>query len=275
MGERRVFGEAGFHPGCAEPLGIGHPFVPQRVVSGHDDVGGRQASQFGAERGRERQIAAFGVRQVVVPEPPHLRDADGEGGGVGLVGGAGEVVVGHRIKEHLEVEAGPVFVAGTQGAGRGEVAARTVPAHSQRAVRGDGGGNMLHRGVGVVHGRGEGVFGGEPVVDAHHGPGEPVGEEAAQFVAVVEVAGDPAAAVQVDEGGSRCGVGGVDARADLSVGDGEADVAYRPQVGAVGARAVACGDSGARLFRGEGGEGRGRGRGCGHGSDCGIHWGGH
>ena len=67
------------------------------------------------------------------------------------------------------------------------------------------------------------MFGGEPVVDAHHGPGEPVGEEAAQFVAVVEVAGDPAAAVQVDEGGIAVAVG---TRADLSVGDGEADVAY-------------------------------------------------
>ena len=77
-------------------------------------------------------------------------------------------------------------------------------------------GSPFRRRVGVVRGRREGVFRREPVVDRDDGALRLVGERAAAGVLAIEVADDPAAAVEVDEQGQAVAGGAVDTDRDLA-----------------------------------------------------------
>ncbi len=118
-------------------------------------------------------------------------------------------MVRDRIDEQLERQRGAAAVARHQRDGRGEVAAGAVAGDDDAAridaqvcgVRG----HPLQRRVAVVQPGRKLVFRREAIVDGHHLAAHAVGERAAGGVVAVEVAGDPAAAVQPDQQRERAG----------------------------------------------------------------------
>ena len=226
----RVARERDGHARLAQAFGVGLALVAQGVVFGGDHVRGGQARvAHGAQgRGVGMRTVAVGA-EVVVPEPPHALAREQVAVGVVAVGGGVEVVVGDGVDEQLEADGGAAFVAGAQGDDGGEVAARGVAAHGQparvRAQFGGAGGGPDGGGVAVLVGGGEAVFGREAVVHGDEDAARAGGQLAAGHVRRVEVADDPAAAVEPDEQGQALGLdGAVDAHGDVARGAGDGAV---------------------------------------------------
>ena len=139
---------------------------------------------------QRRRFGGVGSVEVEVPEAPHRlrRQAVFAELGVGREVQGG---VGGRVDQQLEVD---LELLGDE---RGEVAAGAVPRDRERALERP---DDLQR---VLERRRERVLGREPVVDADHARARVARERATHGVDAVEVAHDPAAAVQVGDRAAR------------------------------------------------------------------------
>lgn len=125
--------------------------------------------------------------------------------------------VEHGAQQHLAPDAGSPALTRTQRQSRGEVAPGAVPGDAEkvgvdqtaRALGGEAQGA-----VEVVETGREGMLGREAVVDAQHLGSGRESESPAQGVVVVEVAGDPSAAVGEDERSAVAGTRAVEAQGE-------------------------------------------------------------
>jgi hypothetical protein len=127
--------------------------------------------------------------------------------GDAAVGVAARGQVEHRVEQGLKDHRRQRAIAGHEGQGGGQVATSTVAADGQaRGVDVQRLGlrrQPAQRGSGVVQSRREGVFGREAVVHRNDTQASSVGNAPAQAVVAVQVANDPAAAMQEQQTGQR------------------------------------------------------------------------
>ena len=196
--------------------------VAQRVELGGHDVGVRESVQVVGAHGRgvhrHRFVVAARVAEVGAPHARRGRAVEQRCPDE-LHRCRGHPVVEHWRHEHLERDRGGAAVPRHQCHRGGEPGTGARAADTDaRAIDGDrvGAGEPGQRGEGVVHRRGKGVLGREPVVDRHHDAPGAVRERQASAVLAVEVTGDEAATVEVHESRPRARVpsGFVDADGD-------------------------------------------------------------
>jgi hypothetical protein len=241
--------EAHRHTGLGQTGGIGQPLVPQGVQIGHHEHGGREAVEVGGpQRTGVGLGASIDVRQVVVPEPAHLRGPQ-DHPLVGDVGRPGEVGVQHGVEQQLAGQSRAILVPGPQRAGRGQRATGAVARDDERPPAGEFAGRPPECPEGVLQGGREGMLRGQPVVHGQHlAPGAD-GQVPTQRVAVLEVAGHPTPAVQVHHRGGRLGVvGSVEPPGDRGAAHGDLDVPDVAQVRAGSAQRGPGADPGARVL---------------------------
>lgn len=190
--------------GLGEARGVGEGFVAEGVVAGGDDEGGGEVGEAGGEEGRGVGVEAVGGgRDVLIPVPLHGCAGEHAAFGVFEVGWGVEVGVGGGIEEELEGERRAAAIEEAAGDDGGEGGARAVAADGEAGgvdAEGRGvGGDPEGGGLGVFDGGGEGIFGGESIIDGGDGDSGGVGDGAAEVVVGGEAADDPAAAVEIDE----------------------------------------------------------------------------
>jgi hypothetical protein len=206
--------ERDVHAGGVERAGIGQPFVVKRIAAGENDDGFRQARQRGGGERRRFGVCPVAGRNMMVPEPLHVRRRDQI---VALaepvIGGAVEIGREHRVEQYLQVDRGAAAIARAQGQRRGEIAARAVAHHRDRPVVGTG----LQGGPGVVERLGKAMFGGQPIIDADHLRAAFVCKLAADRIETGERAEHPAAAMEVQDAPMRAVPGDIVAHGDGAI----------------------------------------------------------
>lgn len=203
-------------------VGVFVAFVAEGVEAGGDDVRRGQAFEW-AEEGGDAGVGAEGrVGGVVLAVPEDLFLGEEEAFAEEISGRAAADEVDGGVDEELQRRGRDVPYDALLGDDRGEVAARGVAADRDQGRVGaqvfgvlDG---PAEGGDGVLGGDRGGGFGGEAVVDRQD-PYAGLGRDvAAVRVVGVEVADDPAAAVEEDEEPAARRTGDVEAGAELAVG---------------------------------------------------------
>ena len=226
---QRVVDAVDFHivPGLRQLDAVGLALVAQRVIFGGDDEGAGLAAQILTDKRR-----VVRVLQVVVAGAVELHVVDHPLAGQKVVGAVcahrleggifGVVVVGGRVQQNLL--AGHEFpaVPRHQRDHRRQVSARAVADQGDvvgRDAEQVALGENFPRGQIAVLGRGgEAVLGGQAVVHRHHNVAGQAGHVGADLVVGVDVAGDPAAAVEEQQHGEHpLHFGGEDAHRHLVV----------------------------------------------------------
>ncbi len=164
--------------------------LAQRVDAGHDQVRRRQPAEIGGAPGR--RVGARGP--VALPEPERLRA--GEQRAVAGVRVRRRRRDEHRVEQHLRGERQAARVARVQRDGGREVAARAVARHDDPAVAEAGGREPRRRRHAVLERRGERMLRRAAVVDRDDRRPRRACQPAAERVVRVEVAEDPAPAVE-------------------------------------------------------------------------------
>lgn len=196
------------HPCRAQPVGVLHAFVHQRIALRQADPCGRDAFDIVGIDRCETPVVAVGRRAHVLAE-----EVGDEGLAQQRTGRQPAVRVGVLVRGKAGIEQqlqgdGQAGVARHEGASRcqsasGAVATERQPAAVQaqsRAVLRD----VLHGIPGIVRGRREFVFGRKPVIDRHHGAATLRTQHAAQDVVRRDAADREAAAVKVDQHRQQC-----------------------------------------------------------------------
>ncbi len=133
-----------------------------------------------------------------------------------------------RVDQHLVVERGGVPLGGHERGDRGEGSAGGVARDGEAPVPGDRvgvGPGPLDGGAGVLDGRGEGVLGGQPVVDREDATAALPGEVPAEPVVGGDAPQDVPAAVEEDDGRERAvRVREVEADVEFARGTGDRPV---------------------------------------------------
>ena len=186
-----------------QPLGVGLPLVPERVVLGREHHRGRHAGErAGAQRRGIRVRARRGVGRVVIPEPRHRVAAHDQLVGGIEVGVPVEIAVGHRIHEHLQRDL-ESSVTGPLRHDCRQASAGAVAGDDQRhgAARDllDVRRGPLQRRPRVLDGCRIAMLRSEAIVDQDHRAAAAGREPAAERVELIERAEDPPAAVVVDD----------------------------------------------------------------------------
>ena len=192
------------HARSGQPAGIRLPLVTERIEArGHDHRGGETA-ELGGQQGRDARVApVLAGGQEVGFVPVHVRLREQEALGEQRVRRGGAAEFHGRVDQQLESRRRAAVGDRELGGNGREVPARAVACDrdSRRidAELSSALDDVTERREGVLDGGGEGVLGGEPVVDAQHaGAGRPC-KQPARLVVGIEVAGHPAAAVIEDD----------------------------------------------------------------------------
>src|SRR5690606_4720797 len=252
--------------GGAEPRGVPFGLGPQPVGLGGGDDRRGQAAGVGVQQRRDVGVGGVGAVQVGAQGAAGLGRREAQAVGVGERRGDAAQVQ-RRVEQHLQ--GGPRGPGGAQPARRGGgdlpagAVAGDADAGGVQAERGGAGGDPADGGDGVVDGGGVGVLGRAAVPDRH--PGDAAGpcQRPHDRVVGVDVAEDPAAAVEVDQGGRGTAGGGgagggkVQAGGQRPGGAVHAEVLHRADreaggAGQVGGVRAARGGDGAAGLRGRG-----------------------
>src|SRR5438132_2886999 len=219
------------HAGLAKPIAVGPTLVAKRIKPGRDDHGRWLALEAGRTQRRGSQIGLVRVALQIllhVPEDPIARDH------VAVrqlaVRARLQREVDGGIDEHLTRRRGhPAGSSELRDDGR-QIPARRIAGHGDASdidadVAALRPGPAIRRQAVLDRGR-ELVLGRQPIVDGHDEHTRVLGQPRAEAVMRLEIALNPAAAVEVRDGGLRRlrGARGVDARGNLARGPGNTNV---------------------------------------------------
>ena len=184
-----------------QPLGIGPALVAQRVVGdGNHQGGGRAVQRYGFQWRCPPVKPVTHFWGVVGNEIMHRCGGQGNCRRHAPVGVAAGGQIHHRVNEHLKHRRGRRAIAPHQRQNGGQIAPGTVTAHAdaprryrqrQRVVA-----DPLQGGGGVLQRCRKRVFRRQPVVNGDDANSCAVGQSAANPVMALQVADNPAAAVQ-------------------------------------------------------------------------------
>ena len=167
------------HTRHAQPVGVQHALVGQRIALGQADPGGRHAveiADFAApvhaiERRETPVVAVGGAPQVVTEEIVDVWRLQQKAVGEGLVGGGVLVPCCARIKQQLQRQRPASVARGNRGHGGQRAASAVAAQRDARRVQPQAGGVFAQPGQAVpgIHHRGRKFrCGGQPVIDRHH-----------------------------------------------------------------------------------------------------------
>ena len=207
MDQPGVAGQSNGHARPLQRLRVSLALVAQGIAVGDMDQRRRQAGKIRRRKRRDAGVAGVeAVDAIGVPIGAHRRLVDQMPLGQREArGGAGERVH-HRAEQKLQRRREAGLRRGARGE-RGELAAGGIAADADAAGRQAEARGIAQsgrqRGDGVVVGGGKAGFRRAPVVDGDDAASGAGGERGGERVVAVEIAGDEAAAVEIDEAGQH------------------------------------------------------------------------